>query len=81
MFFSNMNIIVFGDPWKTTCFPKTIKKKKSTIIWSKISKSIKQRCYVIISIDIYLKNRICNDIQYTIRQTISTSKAQNLALS
>jgi hypothetical protein len=22
MVFSNMNIILFDDPWKTTCFPK-----------------------------------------------------------
>ncbi len=55
MVFSNMNIILFDDPWKTTCFPKWIKKKNQPLYDQKYSKSIKQRCYVIIAIDIYKK--------------------------
>ncbi len=42
------------------------------------STKLKQKCYTVIIIDTYLKNPICNDIQYTIRQTMPTNKTQNL---
>jgi hypothetical protein len=43
------------------------------------STKLKQKCYIVIAIDIYKKNPICSDIQYTIRQTMPTSKTQKLA--
>jgi hypothetical protein len=39
----------------------------------------KQKCYIIMATNTYKKNSIRSDIQYFIRQTISTSKTQNLA--
>jgi hypothetical protein len=38
----------------------------------------KQKCYIIMAIDIYKKCSIQSDIQYLIRQTISINKIQNL---
>jgi hypothetical protein len=43
------------------------------------SKTSKQKCYIIVAIDTYKKGQICNDIQYIVRQTMSTIKIQCLA--
>ncbi len=42
------------------------------------SKTLKQKCYIIIAIDTYKKGSICNDIKYIIRQIMSPSKTQCL---
>jgi len=45
------------------------------------SKPSKQKCDTIVSIDIYKKRSIHNDIKYFIKQTMSTNKIQYLAHS
>ncbi len=42
------------------------------------SKTSKQKCYIIVTIDTYKKGPICNDIKYIIKQIVSTSKTQCL---
>ncbi len=42
------------------------------------SQALKQKCYIILATNTYKKHLIHNDIQYIIRQTMSTSKTQSL---
>jgi hypothetical protein len=41
------------------------------------SKTLKQKCYIVITINTYKKRSKCSDIQCLIRQAMSTSIIQN----
>jgi hypothetical protein len=81
-FFTNTNVKLLDDPWKITTFiiPRNeLWNANNQQMININSIELKQKCYIIMATNTYKKNSIWSDIQYFIRQTISTSKTQNLA--
>jgi hypothetical protein len=82
-FLFNLNVNLFDDPWRTITFIVSHNKLQNTINHYMInihSKTSKKKCHIIVTIDTYKKDPIYNDIKYIIRQTMSISKTQFLAL-
>jgi hypothetical protein len=55
-----------------------IKKWYQSLHYKYPLKATKQKCYTIVTTNMYKKNLICNNIKYIINQTMFTSKSQYL---
>ncbi len=81
-FFTNTNVKLFYDPWKITTFiilRNEFRNENNQRMININSIESKKKCYIIMATNTYKKKSIWNDIQYFIRQIISTSKTQNFA--
>jgi len=82
-FFTNINVNLFNDPWKTTTFIVPKNELQNVINQQMINTNAiesKQKCYItIMATNTLKKSSIQNDIQHLIKQTILVSKTKNLA--